>query len=74
MAHDHLGVHANHNLGACAYRGGAAAAKAPVAMENEDARKRFGNAKSISSAQFQDDAAAGNDYENQVRGTTAAFF
>lgn len=51
-------------------RGGAAGAAkgaaAAAAADDDAARKRFGNAKSISSAQFQDDAAGSNDYENQV--------
>ncbi|KAK9839315.1 hypothetical protein WJX81_007499 [Elliptochloris bilobata] len=52
-----------------ASRGGsaAAAAKAAPGAEDDAARKRFGNAKSISSAQFQDDAAGGKNYENQAR-------
>ena len=50
-------------------RGGTAGAGkgAAAAADDDAARKRFGNAKSISSAQFQDDAAGSNDFENQAR-------
>ena len=44
----------------------AAAAAAKAAEEEDVARKRFGNAKSISSAQFQDDGGASNSYEAQA--------
>lgn len=51
-------------------RGGNAAKQAAAAPEEADvARKRFGNAKSISSSQFNSDDASnggGNDYERQV--------
>ncbi len=53
-------------------RGGAAAKAAAPSAEDTAARARFGNAKSISSAQFQYDAAAGNDYESQARAGAAA--
>ncbi|KAK9828959.1 hypothetical protein WJX72_003048 [[Myrmecia] bisecta] len=45
-----------------------AAPAPPKADEPEDvARKRFGNAKSISSAMFQDDGGAANEYEKDSR-------
>lgn len=46
-----------------------AAKQAPAAAEDSDAaRKRFGNAKSISSSQFNsDDTGSRNDYEKEVR-------
>ncbi|BDA43782.1 probable ADP-ribosylation factor GTPase-activating protein [Coccomyxa sp. Obi] len=50
-------------------RGGLAAKQAPAAAEDSDAaRKRFGNAKSISSSQFNsDDTGSRNDYEKEAR-------
>ena len=49
--------------------GGGAKSGAGAAQEEADeARKRFGNAKSISSSQFNADEGAGaNDYEKQAR-------
>ena len=38
-----------------------------AAEEDDAARRRFGNAKSISSAQFEDNNDGFTDYENQVR-------
>ena len=54
-------------------RGAAGGAKSGAAAQEEadEARKRFGNAKSISSSQFNSDEAAGaNDYEKQARRVT----
>ena len=50
-------------------RGGIATKQAPAAAEDSDAaRKRFGNAKSISSSQYNsEDTGSRNDYEKEVR-------
>lgn len=45
---------------------GSAAAKAAAAADDDAARRRFGNAKSISSAQFSDNNDGFKDAENQV--------
>ena len=37
-----------------------------AAEDDDAARRRFGNAKSISSAQFEDNNDGFTDYENQV--------
>ena len=34
--------------------------------DNDEARRRFGNAKSISSSMYDEDANKGNDYEKQA--------
>lgn len=50
-------------------RGGIATKQAPAAADDSDAaRKRFGNAKSISSSQYNsEDTGSRNDYEKEVR-------
>ncbi len=49
-------------------RGNAAKQAAPAAEEADAARRRFGNAKSISSSQFNsDENSSGNNYEKEVR-------
>ena len=46
----------------------AEAAAAQQAAEADEARRRFGNAKSISSSMFNEEGAAGNnDYERTAR-------
>lgn len=46
--------------------GAASSKQANQPTEADDARRRFGNAKSISSSMFDDDAKKPNDYEKQA--------
>ena len=45
---------------------GAGKAASQASTDNDEARRRFGNAKSISSSMYDEDANKGNDYEKQA--------
>lgn len=46
--------------------GGAGKAASQASTDNDEARRRFGNAKSISSSMYDEDANKSNDYEKQA--------
>ncbi len=46
--------------------GTASKSASQATTDNDEARQRFGNAKSISSSMFDEDANKGNDYEKQA--------
>ncbi len=45
---------------------GASKAASQASTDNDEARRRFGNAKSISSSMYDEDANKSNDYEKQA--------